>query len=290
MKGLVLAGGTGSRLYPLTKAVSKQLLPVFDKPMIYYPLSTLMLAGIREIALIATPEQLPNFQSLLGDGARFGIELSYIVQTEPRGLADAYIVADDFLTGNSSAMILGDNLFYGVGLGQSLATESKTISGARVFGAGVSDPSRYGILKLDSQGNVVEIIEKPEGFVGNLAIPGLYFFDGTASERARNQAPSKRGELEIVDLLNSYLYDGQFEYSKLARGTVWLDMGTPDGLAEASDFVRIVQRRQQIQIASLEEIALRLGYINKSQLKKILDVIPAGSYRSYLENLVSEHA
>lgn len=287
MKGLILAGGTGSRLYPLTRTVSKQLLHVFDKPMIYYPLSTLMLAGIRQIALLSTPDQLPNFQRLLGDGSRFGVELSYLVQTEPRGLADAYIVADEFLDGISSAMILGDNLFYGVGLGQSLAAQSDGFVGGRVFGAKVSDPSSYGILKLDPAGQVAEIVEKPEAYIGNLAIPGLYFLDGTASERAQNQAPSRRGELEIVDLLNSYLDDGQFEYSQLARGTVWLDMGTPDGLAEAGDFVRIVQRRQQVQVACLEEIAFRLGYINVSQLEKLLEDTPVGSYRSYIETLVN---
>ena len=286
MKGLILAGGTGSRLYPLTRTVSKQLLPVFDKPMIYYPLSTLMLAGIRQIALIATPDQLPNFQKLLGDGSRFGVALTYIVQTQPRGLADAYIVADEFLDGVSSAMILGDNLFYGVGLGQSLAAQSDAFVGGRVLGARVSDPSSYGILKFDSAGQVAKIVEKPEAYVGNLAIPGLYFLDGTASERARNQLPSRRGELEIVDLLNSYLDDGQLEYSQLARGTVWLDMGTQDGLAEASEFVRIVQRRQQVQIACLEEIAFRLGYVNTVQLEDLIAVTPLGSYRSYLENLV----
>jgi glucose-1-phosphate thymidylyltransferase len=255
--------------------------------MIYYPLSTLMLAGIRQIALLSTPDQLPNFQRLLGDGSRFGVELSYLVQTEPRGLADAYIVADEFLDGISSAMILGDNLFYGVGLGQSLAAQSDGFVGGRVFGAKVSDPSSYGILKLDPAGQVAEIVEKPEAYIGNLAIPGLYFLDGTASERAQNQAPSRRGELEIVDLLNSYLDDGQFEYSQLARGTVWLDMGTPDGLAEAGDFVRIVQRRQQVQVACLEEIAFRLGYINVSQLEKLLEDTPVGSYRSYIETLVN---
>ena len=286
MKGLILAGGTGSRLYPLTKTVSKQLLPVFDKPMIYYPLSTIMLAGIREIALIGTPDQIPNFQRLLGDGRRFGLDLTYIVQTEPRGLADAYILAEEFLGGNSSAMVLGDNLFYGVGLGQSLAIQSDPFVGAKVFGARVSDPSSYGILKFDPAGSLEAVVEKPDEYIGDLAIPGFYFLDSSASERARSQTPSRRGELEIVDLLNSYLKDGRLKHSPLARGTVWLDMGTPDGLAEASEFVRIVQRRQRVQIACLEEIALRLGYINKSQLEKILDVTPVGSYRSYLENLV----
>jgi glucose-1-phosphate thymidylyltransferase len=266
--------------------VSKQLLPVFDKPMIYYPLSTIMLAGIREIALIGTPDQIPNFQRLLGDGRRFGLDLTYIVQTEPRGLADAYILAEEFLGGNSSAMVLGDNLFYGVGLGQSLAIQSDPFVGAKVFGARVSDPSSYGILKFDPAGSLEAVVEKPDEYIGDLAIPGFYFLDSSASERARSQTPSRRGELEIVDLLNSYLKDGRLKHSPLARGTVWLDMGTPDGLAEASEFVRIVQRRQRVQIACLEEIALRLGYINKSQLEKILDVTPVGSYRSYLENLV----
>ena len=286
MKGLVLAGGTGSRLYPLTKTVSKQLLPVFDKPMIYYPLSTLILAGIREIALIATPDQLPNFERLLGDGGRFGVELTYIAQTEPRGLADAYIVAEGFLSGNSSAMVLGDNLFYGVGLGQSLAIQSDAFVGAKVFGARVSDPSSYGILKFDPAGGVEAVIEKPDEYIGDFAIPGLYFLDSSASDRARRLAPSKRGELEIVDLLSSYLLDGQLEHSALARGTVWLDMGTPDGLAEASEFVRIVQHRQQVQIACLEEIAFRLGYISTVQLEDLIAVTPLGSYRSYLEMLV----
>jgi glucose-1-phosphate thymidylyltransferase len=287
MKGLILAGGHGTRLYPLTKAISKQLLPVFDKPMIYYPLSALMLAGVREIAVIASPEQLTNFQILLGDGSRFGIELSYIVQKEPRGLADAYIVASGYLGGESSVMILGDNLFYGVGLGQSLEVHSQVVYGARVFGARVSDPTSYGILKLDSTGNVVSIVEKPEQYVGDIAIPGLYFFDGTASDRARAQVPSKRGELEIVDLMNSYLENGKLEYSLLARGTVWLDMGTPSGLAEAGEFVRIVQRRQQTLIACLEEIALRLGYLSEEQLATIVADTPSGSYRSYLESLLN---
>lgn len=246
-----------------------------------------MLAGMREIALIASPQEMPNFQRLLGDGARFGVELTYIIQTQPRGLADAYVVSAEFLAGDSSAMILGDNLFYGVGLGQSLAAHTQSVFGARVFGARVSDPSNFGILKLDASGNVEAIIEKPEENIGNLAIPGLYFFDGTASTRAGDLAPSKRGELEIVDLLNSYLSDGKFAHSQLAKGTVWLDMGTPDGLAEASEFVRIVQRRQQLQIACLEEIAYRLGYIDQSKIENIISGTPIGSYRNYLENLLN---
>jgi len=286
MRGLILAGGRGTRLYPLTRTISKQLLPVFDKPMIYYPLSTLMLAGIRKIAIISTPEQRPNFESLLGDGSRFGVEISHLTQVEPRGLADAYLVADDFLKGSPSALILGDNLFYGVGLGQSLATQADSLTGASVLAATVSDPESYGILKLDNSGSVTEIVEKPLQYSGSLAIPGLYFLDGSSSERVKEQSPSARGELEITDLLNSYLEDGKFNFKRLSRGTVWLDMGTPDGLSEAADFVRIVQRRQQIQIACLEEVALNLGYISQSDLESELQITPSGPYREYLERLI----
>jgi glucose-1-phosphate thymidylyltransferase len=245
-----------------------------------------MLAGIRKIAIISTPEQRPNFESLLGDGSRFGVEISHLTQVEPRGLADAYLVADDFLKGSPSALILGDNLFYGVGLGQSLATQADSLTGASVLAATVSDPESYGILKLDNSGSVTEIVEKPLQYSGSLAIPGLYFLDGSSSERVKEQSPSARGELEITDLLNSYLEDGKFNFKRLSRGTVWLDMGTPDGLSEAADFVRIVQRRQQIQIACLEEVALNLGYISQSDLESELQITPSGPYREYLERLI----
>jgi glucose-1-phosphate thymidylyltransferase len=287
VKGLILAGGNGTRLYPSTRAVSKQLLPVYDKPMVYFPLSTLMLAGIREIAIISSPSQLGNFKNLLGDGSQFGIELTYIQQNEPRGLADAFIVGEDFLEGSPSALILGDNLFYGAGLGQSLSEFAMISIGAQVFASRVSDPASYGILELDSGGRAVGIVEKPSSFVGNFAIPGLYFLDDSACERAKAQSPSLRGELEIADLLSSYLEEENFTFTPLARGTVWLDMGTPDGLAEASDFVRIIQRRQKVQIACLEEVALNLNFISTSELVKSIQATPFGPYRTYLEELIS---
>jgi glucose-1-phosphate thymidylyltransferase len=286
VKGLILAGGTGSRLYPLTKTVSKQLLPVFDKPMVYYPLSTLMLAGIREIAVISTPEHLSRFESLLGDGSRFGLSLSYISQPEPRGIADAYIVAESFLRGSASAVILGDNLFYGAGLGQALAIQASESLGANVLAAEVADPASYGILRLDAFGSVTGIVEKPDRFVGNLAIPGLYFLDGSASERAKSQSPSARGELDIVDLLSTYLNEGAFSFRRIPRGTVWMDMGTPDGLAEASDFVRILQRRQGGKISSPEEIALLMGYLDEDGFVASLDHVPEGTYRNYLQSIM----
>jgi glucose-1-phosphate thymidylyltransferase len=286
VKGLILAGGNGTRLYPSTRTVSKQLLPVYDKPMVYYPLSTLMLAGIQEIAIISSPMQLGNFQTLLGDGSRFGIQLTYLEQQSPLGLADAYIVAEAFLDGSPSALVLGDNLFYGAGLGQALAEFARQPTGAHVFASRVSDPPSYGILELDESGRAVGIVEKPSKFVGNLAIPGLYFLDSSASERAKAQAPSDRGELEISDLLSAYLDENTFSFTPLARGTVWLDMGTPDGLAEAIDFVRIIQRRQKVKIACLEEVAFNLGFISATDLKDSIEDTPVGPYRSYLEELV----
>jgi glucose-1-phosphate thymidylyltransferase len=286
VKGLILAGGNGTRLYPSTRTVSKQLLPVYDKPMVYYPLSTLMLAGIREIAIISSPLQLGNFKNLLGDGSRFGIDLTYIQQNDPRGLADAFIVGEDFLKGSPSALILGDNLFYGAGLGQSLSEFAQNSIGAQVFASRVSDPPSYGILELDSAGRAVGIVEKPTNYVGNFAIPGLYFLDGSACERAKALAPSLRGEIEIADLLSSYLREENFAFTPLARGTVWLDMGTPDGLAEASDFVRIIQRRQKVQIACLEEVALNLNFISTPELLKSIEFTPYGPYRAYLEELI----
>ncbi len=282
MKGLILAGGRGTRLYPLTKTISKQLLPVYDKPMIYYPLATLMLAGIREIAVIVTPEQEVNFRALLGDGGGFGINLTYLIQPEARGLADAYLVGERFLDGAHSAMILGDNLFYGSGLGKALAKQSGLTDGAMIFGAQVSDPQNYGVIQLSASGSLESIEEKPKQFIGNLAVPGLYFLDGSASSRARDLLPSPRGELEITDLLMTYQAEASLHFDLLPRGTVWLDMGTPDGLAEASDFVRIVQRRQKMQIACLEEVALNLGLVSEEEYSITLDSLPEGSYRDYL--------
>ncbi len=286
MKGLILAGGRGTRLYPLTRAVSKQLLPVFDKPMIYYPLSTLLLAGIREVAVIAAPEHLPSFKALLGDGSRLGIDLTYLVQSEPRGLADAYAVSSEFLDGSSSALILGDNLFYGVGLGKSLSFQEQSTVGARIFGAKVRDPENYGVLNLGEDLKVLEIVEKPRNPKSNLAVPGLYFLDGSAPERVRFLSPSERGEIEISDLLNTYVKEGSLSYEELPRGTVWLDMGTPFGLAEASDFVRIIQTRQQTQIACLEEVALRMGFISLKGLQSLMVELPSGSYLDYLRSVI----
>ena len=286
MKGLILAGGRGTRLYPLTRAVSKQLLPVFDKPMIYYPLSTLLLAGIREVAVIAAPEHLPSFKALLGDGSRLGIDLTYLVQSEPRGLADAYAVSSEFLDGSSSALILGDNLFYGVGLGKSLSSQEQSNVGASIFGAKVRDPENYGVLNLGEDLRLLEIVEKPRNPKSNLAVPGLYFLDGSAPERVALLSPSERGEIEISDLLNTYVKEGSLTYEELPRGTVWLDMGTPSGLAEASDFVRIIQTRQQTQIACLEEVALRMGFISLKGLQSIMLELPSGSYLDYLRSVV----
>jgi glucose-1-phosphate thymidylyltransferase len=285
MKGLILAGGRGTRLYPLTKIISKQLLPVFDKPMIYYPLSTLMLAGIREVAIISTREQLPSFRALLGDGSRLGIELTYLVQSEPRGIADAYAVSSEYLDGSSSALILGDNLFYGVGLGKSLSSQVQINVGARIFGAKVGDPENYGVLDLDEDLKVRGIVEKPRNPKSNLAVPGLYFLDGSASKRVSSLSPSERGELEISDLLNSFVKEGSLTHEELPRGTVWLDMGTPSGLSEAGDFVRIIQTRQQTQIACLEEVALRMKFISLKKFQDVLLELPNGPYSDYLASV-----
>jgi glucose-1-phosphate thymidylyltransferase len=254
--------------------------------MIYYPLSTLLLAGIREVAVIAAPEHLPSFKALLGDGSRLGIDLTYLVQSEPRGLADAYAVSSEFLDGSSSALILGDNLFYGVGLGKSLSSQEQSNVGARIFGAKVRDPENYGVLDLGEGLKVLEIVEKPRNPKSNLAVPGLYFLDGSAPERVRLLSPSARGELEISDLLNTYVKEGSLTYEELPRGTVWLDMGTPSGLAEASEFVRIIQTRQQTQIACLEEVALRMGFISLRGFQDLILDLPSGSYLDYLRSVI----
>jgi glucose-1-phosphate thymidylyltransferase len=285
VKGLILAGGSGTRLYPLTRVMSKQLLPVFDKPMIYYPLTTLMLAGIKEIAVISSPSHLPLFRSLLGGGDQFGINLSYLAQTEPRGISDAYLVAEEFLKGSESTMVLGDNFFYGVNLGRSLAHTGVLDSGARVFGAHVSDPENYGVLETKGS-RITGITEKPSRTSSRLAIPGFYILDGTASERAAALRPSARGELEITDLLAGYLSDNALGYDVLPRGSVWLDMGTPRGLADASDFVRIVQERQNLLIASPEEVALNMGLVSREKYVALAHSLPNGSYRDSLIGLM----
>ena len=287
MRGLILAGGTGTRLYPLTKVVSKQLLPVFDKPMIYYPLCTLMLSGIREFAIISSPGQLDLIRNLLGDGSKLGVSVEYFLQSEPLGIPDAYKVAGSFVNDSPSALILGDNLFFGGNLGKALSQRQWKSQGAHVFAAKVSDPHNYGVLELSENGSLIGLEEKPAKPKGNLAVPGLYFFDGSVRERVEELRPSARGELEIVDLLRSFHDDGQLSYSLLPRGSVWLDMGTPEGLSEAGDFVRILQHRQRVLVSAIEEVALNMGFISRSEFEAALAEIPAGSYRASLSEVLN---
>lgn len=270
MKGIILAGGSGTRLYPLTMVTSKQLLPVYDKPMIYYPLSTLMLAGIREILLISTPQDLPNFERLLGDGGQYGISLSYKVQPSPDGLAQAFLLGEDFIGGQPCAMVLGDNIFYGNGFGR-LLREAANDAGegkATVFGYYVNDPKRFGIVEFDGQGRVISVEEKPQEPKSNYCITGLYFYDGRVTGYAKQVKPSARGELEITDLNRMYLKDGSLNVKLLGRGFAWLDTGTVDSLAEATDFVQTLQKRQSVEISAPEEIAYVNGWVTKEELLK----------------------
>ncbi len=270
MKGIILAGGSGTRLYPLTMVTSKQLLPVYDKPMIYYPLSTLMLAGIREILLISTPQDLPNFERLLGDGGQYGISLSYKVQPSPDGLAQAFLLGEDFIGGEPCAMVLGDNIFYGNGFGR-LLREAANDAGegkATVFGYYVNDPKRFGIVEFDGQGKVISVEEKPQEPKSNYCITGLYFYDGRVTGYAKQVKPSARGELEITDLNRMYLKDGSLNVKLLGRGFAWLDTGTVDSLAEATDFVQTLQKRQSVEISAPEEIAYVNGWVTKEELLK----------------------
>jgi glucose-1-phosphate thymidylyltransferase len=285
VKGLVLAGGTGSRLWPITLGVSKQLIPVYDKPMIYYPLSTLMLSGCKEIGVISSEEHLKSFQRLLGDGSHLGVAITYLTQSSPKGLADAYLVSEEYLGGEASCLALGDNLFYGQGLGSNLRKNIPD-KGARVFGYRVSNPQDYGVVETNSQGSPLRLIEKPSVFVSDLAIPGLYFMDATAPARASRLTPSPRGELEITDLLQNYLDEGALEVSVLPRGTVWLDTGNFDSMAEATEYVRVVQKREGRMIASPEEIAWRLGWIDDTQLKSLGDELLKSGYGRYLLQLL----
>ncbi len=266
MKGIVLAGGSGKRLYPLTKVTSKQLLPVYDKPMVFYPLSTLMLAGIRDILIISTPADLPNFEKLLGDGGQYGIRLSYKMQPSPDGLAQAFIIGRDFIGDDRVAMILGDNIFYGAGLSKHLRRAAEMEEGATVFGCYVEDPERFGVVEFDHSGKAVSIEEKPKRPKSNYAVTGLYFYDKKVCDRASSLKPSARGELEITDLNRMYLEENSLNVVTLGRGYTWMDAGTIDSLAEATDFVRVVESREGIQIAALEEIAYTNGWINREQL------------------------
>ncbi len=285
-KGIILAGGAGSRLYPLTLVASKQLQPVYDKPMIYYPLATLMTAGINDILLISTPHDTPRFQSLLGDGSRWGIKLSYQVQPEPKGIAQAFLVGEEFIDNQSVCLILGDNIFYGRMNLDRIAAEF--CGGARVFGYPVHDPERYGVVSFDSNGTVTSIEEKPKQPKSNYAVPGLYLYDNTVVQVAKSIKPSPRGELEITDVNLAYLAKGELTVERLGRGIAWLDTGTHKSLLEASNFIETLESRQGLKIACLEEIALRRGFITCSQMQEVIAVTPASSYRDYLQRVYDE--
>ena len=284
-KGIILAGGSGTRLYPLTIGVSKQLLPVYDKPMIYYPLTVLMLAGIREILIISTPYDLPQYKRVLGDGSQWGITLSYIEQPSPDGLAQAFILGEDFLDGASSALILGDNIFFGHGLPEVLAAADAKQNGASVFGYHVKDPERYGVVGFDDAGNVNSITEKPKEPASSYAVTGLYFVDGTAPERAKKVEPSERGELEITSLLESYLKEDNLTVEKMGRGFAWLDTGTHGSLLDAGNFVRTITERQGLQVGSPDEVAYQLGWITVDNLKKTAVKFGKNKYGDYLLSL-----
>ena len=285
MKGIILAGGSGTRLYPLTKVTSKQLLPVYDKPMVFYTLSTLMLAGIRDILIISTPTDLPNFERLLGDGSQYGIRLNYKVQPSPDGLAQAFILGEEFIGDDRAAMILGDNIFYGAGLGEHLRRAAEQEEGATVFGYYVEDPERFGVVEFDQNGKAVSIEEKPQNPKSNYAVTGLYFYDKKVCERAKALKPSARGDLEITDLNRVYLEEDKLSVITLGRGYAWLDTGTMDSLAEATEFVRVVESREGIQIAALEEIAYNKGWISRERLLEAAKAYGKSPYGKHLMNV-----
>ncbi len=288
-RGIILAGGTGSRLHPVTRCVSKQLIPVYDKPMIYYPLSVLMLGGVREIAIITTPHDQNQFQKLLGDGSQLGIEISYLEQDEPKGLAQAYLVAKDFLAGGPSAMVLGDNIFFGHGLSQLLQEANDSTNGGTVFGYQVADPSRYGVVGYDASGKVTSITEKPTKPLSNLAVTGLYYLDGTASEKASRVTLSARGEYEITSLLEMYLREGSLNVRRMGRGYAWLDAGTHESLLDASNFVRTLENRQGVQVGCPEEIAFIRDWISVEQLGRLAEEYSKSNYGLYLKSLTTCH-
>jgi glucose-1-phosphate thymidylyltransferase len=287
-KGIILAGGSGTRLYPITHAVSKQMLPLYDKPMIYYPLSALMLAGIREVCIISTPRDLPQFQALLGDGRAWGMNFSYVEQPSPDGLAQAYILVEDFLGGAPSAMVLGDNVFFGEGLPARLAAADERPSGGTVFGYRVSDPERYGVVEFDREGRVLSLVEKPEKPKSSYAVTGIYFLDGTAPVRAKTIKPSPRGELEITDLLNLYRTEGALNVEKLGRGFAWLDTGTHESLLEAAEFIRTIEDRQNLKVGCPEEIAFENGWIDAGQLRDLAKPYLKTQYGKYLARIADE--
>ena len=288
-KGIILAGGSGTRLYPITIGISKQLLPIYDKPMIYYPLSVLMLAGIRDIAVITTPEDKEQFKRTLGDGGVWGLSLSFITQPSPDGLAQAYLLAEEFLAGAPSAMVLGDNIFFGHGLPDILAAADKRTEGGTVFGYHVADPNRYGVIDFDAEGSVAGIVEKPEVAPSNYAVTGLYFLDGKAPERARKVVPSERGELEITSLLELYLEDGLLDIQKMGRGYAWLDTGTHASLLDAGNFVRTLEQRQGLQSGSPDEIAYQAGWLSREQLAERAAKFSKNRYGRYLESLLDQN-
>ena len=288
MKGIILAGGSGTRLYPITRGISKQLIPVYDKPMIYYPLSTLMLAGIREILVISMPDYLPLFEGLLGDGSEWGLSLSYKVQEHPNGLAEAFILGEDFIGDDAVCLILGDNIYYGAGLSELVQSAAQKTTGATVFGYHVNDPERFGVVEFDDAMHAVSIEEKPAQPKSNYAVTGLYFYDNQVVDIAKHIQPSPRGELEISDVNSEYLKRGQLDVKLMGRGYAWLDTGTHDSMMEAANFIATVQKRQNLKVACLEEIAYRMGYIDRDQLVKLAQPLKKNDYGQYLLRLAKE--
>lgn len=288
MKGIILAGGAGTRLYPITKSISKQIIPVYDKPMIYYPLSVLMLAGIREILIISTPKDIHLYEDLLGDGTQLGIRISYAIQPSPDGLAQAFLIGEEFIGNSTTCLVLGDNIFYGYGFGGMMTESANLDKGACVFGYYVNDPERYGVVEFDDKGNVLSLEEKPKEPKSNYAVTGLYFYDNTVVEKAKKLKPSSRGELEITDLNRLYLEEGSLTVKLLGRGMAWLDTGTHESLLQASNFIHTIEQRQGLKVSCLEEIAYKRGFINREQLIKLANELKNNQYGQYLLKLANE--